>query len=254
MPLAVFLGQSKMLLQVLCVMGLALVHAFAGKLRYIHDIPRSGWLSFAGGVSVAYVFIHVFPELEEAQRTLGAHGTLAFIEHHAYLVALLGLAVFYGLERLVKQSRHRQASHRRDERGQDTTGAGVFWLHIGSFTLYNALIGYLLVDREDGIRGLFFFFLAMAFHFLVNDHGLYQHHRGAYLRKGRWILSLAVLIGWGVGLVAEVNEAATSTLFAFLAGGVVLNVLKEELPEERLSRFWPFAIGATLYSALLLVG
>jgi hypothetical protein len=42
-------------------------------------------------------------------------------------------------------------------------------------------------------------------------------------------------------------------LFAFLAGGVVLNVLKEELPEERESRFWAFALGAASYTALLLV-
>ena len=41
-------------------------------------------------------------------------------------------------------------------------------------------------------------------------------------------------------------------LFAFQAGGVVMNVLKEELPEERESRFWAFALGAALYSAVLL--
>ena len=32
----------------------------------------------------------------------------------------------------------------------------------------------------------------------------------------------------------------------------MLNVLKEELPRERESRFWAFALGAALYSALLL--
>lgn len=42
-------------------------------------------------------------------------------------------------------------------------------------------------------------------------------------------------------------------LTAFLAGGVVLNVLKEELPEERESSFGAFAVGATLYAAIVLV-
>ena len=59
--------------QALLIVGLALVHVFAGRLRFLDVMPRSGWLSFAGGVSVAYVFIHVFPELEEAQRALGEH-------------------------------------------------------------------------------------------------------------------------------------------------------------------------------------
>ena len=41
-------------------------------------------------------------------------------------------------------------------------------------------------------------------------------------------------------------------LSAFLAGGIVLNVLKEELPEQRESHFWAFALGTGLYAALLL--
>lgn len=240
-----------MLLQVLFITGLALVHAFAGQLRYLKEVPRSAWLSFAGGVSVAYVFIHIFPELEEAQRALGEHGAVAFVEHHAYLVALLGLATFYGLERLVKH--HQSRGNENTSESKDKTSPGIFWLHIGSFALYNALIGYLLVYRENTPLEMLFFFLAMGFHFLVNDHGLLQHHRSAYLNRGRWVLASAVIIGWGCGLAVEVSEAATSTLFAFLSGGIVLNVLKEELPEERQSRFWPFAFGAAGYTALLLV-
>lgn len=56
-----------------------------------------------------------------------------------------------------------------------------------------------------------------------------------------------------MGLVFEISEAALAVLFAFLAGGVVMNVLKEELPEERESRFWAFVLGAGLYAGVLLV-
>ncbi|MEY4519559.1 MAG: hypothetical protein RLZZ499_2159 [Cyanobacteriota bacterium] len=85
----------------LLAIALALVHLFAGKLRFLEATPRSIWLSFASGVSVAYVFVHILPELSQAQETVtGAIGeALAFLEHHVYLLALLGLAVFYGLER-----------------------------------------------------------------------------------------------------------------------------------------------------------
>lgn len=38
---------------------------------------------------------------------------------------------------------------------------------------------------------------------------------------------------------------------AFVAGGIVLNMLKEELPEDRHSRFWPFALGALISTVLL---
>lgn len=70
---------------------------------------------------------------------------------------------------------------------------------------------------------------------------------------GRWFLAVAILVGWTVGLLTELSEAVTALLFVFLAGGVVLNVLKEELPKERRSRFWPFALGAAFYAALLLI-
>jgi hypothetical protein len=84
----------------------------------------------------------------------------------------------------------------------------------------------------------------MALHFVVNDHGLREQHKEAYLRTGRWMLAAAVLIGWVVALLTEISEVAIAMLTAFLAGGVVMNVLKEELPEERESRFWAFALGA----------
>lgn len=36
--------------------------------------------------------------------------------------------------------------------------------------------------------------------------------------------------------------------------GIVLKVLKEELSEERQSRFWPFALSGAAYAALLGAG
>ncbi len=92
----------------------------------------------------------------------------------------------------------------------------------------------------------------MALHFVVNDYGLREHHKQDYARIGRWVLVGALLLGWAVGLAGEISEAALAALLAFLAGGVILNVLKEELPEERESRYWAFALGAAAYAALLL--
>ncbi|MGP9852605.1 hypothetical protein ACT3T7_14500 [Halomonas sp. 111] len=86
---------------------------------------------------------------------------------------------------------------------------------------------------------------------MVNDHGLVRHHRDVYLSKGRWVLATAVVVGWLLGLTVDVSEPIVSLLYAFVAGGIVLNVLKEELPEDRHSRFWPFALGALISTVLL---
>lgn len=238
-------------LSLLLAIALAFIHIFAGKLLFLETIPRSRWLSVAGGVSVAYVFIHIFPELSAGQLAIEAANfpLLGFLEHHVYLMSLLGFALFYGLERLAKKSRERQ---RQTGRG-DMTSEGVFWIHIASFAVYNVLIGYLLLHREEpGLWSLIIFFIAMALHFIVNDFGLQEHHKHSYQQKGRWVLAAAAIVGWVIGSATKISEAAIAVLFAFLAGGVILNILKEELPEERESRFWAFATGAAVYAVLLL--
>lgn len=54
---------------------------------------------------------------------------------------------------------------------------------------------------------------------------------------------LAAFVGLGAATAAELSDAAIAALIAFLAGDVILNVLKEEVPNERQSRFWAFALG-----------
>lgn len=235
------------------VIAFVLVHVFGGRLVFLSKAPRSVWLSAAGGVSVAYVFVHLLPELADHQEVIGEsardEGLLGPIESHAYLIALIGLSLFYGVERFARCKGGQRSGAEKQE-----TPLGVFWVHLGAFALYNVLIGYLLLHREEtDLRGLIIYGVAMSLHFIVNDQGLRQHHGPTYHRYGRWLLAAAPVSGLLFGLVTSVSALLLSALFAFLAGGVILNVLKEELPEDRRSRFSAFALGATAYSALLLL-
>lgn len=232
----------------------AAIHIFGYRLKFLAVTPRSIWLSAAGGVSVAYVFVHLLPELGAYQLTFEtrlqtAAGFLGTIERHSYLVALLGLSIFYGLDRLARQTARMQGRAGRDARAPK----GVFWIHLGSFAVYNFLIGYLLLHREEtDLRGLLVYATAMALHFVVNDQALRAQHGRTYDSSGRWWLAVAAPAGWGLGAVTTISPLLLSSLFAFLAGGVVLNVLKEELPEDPESRFWAFALGTGAYATLLL--
>lgn len=226
---------------------LAVAHALAAVFHEaLTVVPRNRWLSFGGGVSVAYVFVHLLPEIAHIQEQVDETGAaLPFLERHAYLLALVGLATFYGLEVAARRAQHRS--------GDDTTDV-VGWVHIGSYGLYNAVVGYVLIDQgEQSLTTLALFALAMGVHFVVNDQDLREHHEHLYHRRGRWIVASGVLVGWAASLMVNLEEAAIGLPLAFLAGSVVLNVLKSELPEERQSRFWAFAVGAVLYAALLLL-
>ena len=170
---------------------LAVVHRVAPYLHVLRVTPRSVWLSLAGGVSVAYVFVHLLPELAAGQaavsRAVGGSdggtegGALLYAERHVYLVALAGLAAFYGLDKLAYRARGQRAEGEAPARDDGpageaepdaTAGAGVFWVHMGAFGLYNLLVGYLLVraERRAG-TGLPLFAIAMALHFVATDFG-----------------------------------------------------------------------------------
>jgi len=232
--------------------GLAAVHVFARELRFLHVAPRSAWLSAAAGASVAYVFVHILPNLAEGQKTLIVTQfiPLGFAERHVYLIALIGFLTFYGLERSISVVENQEM----DPNQFSQAPVSIFWIHIASFAVYNALIGYLLLHQEEpGTINRLFYFVAMGLHFLVNDHGLREHHKETYDSIGRWVLAGAVILGWVAGLFLQVHQAVVAVLFAFLAGSAIVNTIKEELPEGRESRFWAFALAGGIYSAILIV-
>lgn len=223
---------------------LAAVHAISPYLAFLDKVPRSRWLSAAGGISVAYVFVHLLPELGRLQNEVGI--ALFEAETELFVVALTGLVIFYSLERWAK-------SHcASDERDREMPLAS-FRLHLGAFAFYNLIIGYLLEERlEDGGMGaLASFTLAMALHFVVNDRALYAHHGSRYLSAGRWVLAVAAIGGALIALIIALPHTLLAIMTAFLGGGVVLNVLKEELPEEHKSSIGSFVTGAALYAAFL---
>jgi hypothetical protein len=211
---------------------------------------RRRFISAAAGISVAYIFVDVLPELEIQRQVVvkaAGDGALLFAEQRIYLLALLSFVVIYGLEHIVLVNRKRRRA---------SVAAGeadaVFWLQLAGYAAYSALIGYLVVERaERGALALIVYTFAMALHFLIVDHSLAEEHRRAYGARGRWLLAASVLLGWLIGVVTPLSEVAVARLFAVLAGGVVITSLRAELPDDRTGRFWPFCFGAVLFAAFL---
>ena len=233
---------------------LCAVHLCASYIKALQTVPRNGWLSLAGGASVAYVFLHLLPELEMGHAELleTGHAFITWTAHPTYVIALLGLVVFYALERMARRHASMREHAELDEEPENVRT--LFWIQIASFTVYNLVIGCALYEVHAGGHAEYWLYVtAMGLHMFVVDQGFTRHYRKPYLRFGRWILATAILIGWGVTLVADIPHRYLAPLSAFIGGGVILNVLKEELPAEAESKLIPFLFGVFGYGALVLV-
>lgn len=243
-------------LAVLASIALAAVFAFPGGIapgaEPARIWSRRRWISAAAGVSVAYVFVDVLPELSERNRVLveASGGEVArFAEQRIYVLVLLAFVVMYGLQHFVMQSRREPASAAGHERADPA-----YVLQLAGFAAYAALIGYLLVERaEEGLVPLIAFVAAMAIHFVIVNHSLGEEHEESYGRRGHWWLAGSVVAGCLAGMALPLSEVAFARLFAILAGGVTITSLRAELPDDRRGRFWPFCAGAVAYAVLLMV-
>jgi hypothetical protein len=247
-PLAVQLGP---LLAALALAGAYALRAGAGEGGILQRISGDRrWISAAAGISVAYVFVDILPELAAQNQALrkAAGSELSFAEQRIYVLALISFVVMYGIDHIVLS--------RRTERRETVARSEydpAYWLHLGGFAAYSALIGYLLIERaERGPMALGVYSLAMAVHFVVVSHALSQEHGNLYRRNGHWVLAASVLAGWALGVTVSLSETIFARLFALLAGGVVITSLRSELPDEREGRFWPFCVGSVAFAAVLL--
>jgi hypothetical protein len=223
------------------------VFIFGDRVQPLHILARDRrtLISFAAGVSAAYVFVHVMPEVAEARETF-VHSTNLRLQYEGkeiYLVALFGFLVFYGLGWLRKRVQAAPYAHERLD----------FRLHIGGYAAYVWLVSYLLVDNlDETLIPTAFYAVAMTLHFLTVDHALREEHGEVYRKRGRFLLAGMCALGWLVGSVIDLPHDLLALMLAFLSGAVIMNSTIMELPSNADGRFVPFMAGGLLYALLLL--
>jgi zinc transporter ZupT len=262
-------------LNLLLTLSLTCLHLFADKLHWLKVISPKRWLSFSGGVAIAYVLVNILPSLSQDQQAIIQAGDAiasSFMQQ-VYVVTLVGLLVFYGLEILAMESSKSKNFNwhptpilarkgglitpfstklNRPDRFNINQVPKTFWLHLTSAALSNALFSYLLNHTAKNIDCLLLF-VALTLHYLVVDRNLQRSQKVAYDRIGRWVLVGALWLGSMLRLIMPVGGVAIAFLKAFLAGGIILGVLTREIPERQESCFWSFVSGAAVYTTILLL-
>lgn len=218
---------------ILSALILALTN-FVGILLPIKNyVPRKWWLSFSGGVTVAYVYIHLIPELHDIADIAGTSITFS--------LTLLGTIIYFGAAKFVKQSK-----------GTPDSGFA-FLIQMTTLVPYFFILGYFL-ERLSTLIALVSYTAAIGIHLIGFGYDLKEDHKEKYTHQTAGILATVLIIGTIVSYLYKFNELTMSLLLAFLTGGVLLNSIKEEIPAVNQSRFFAFAAGAITTGVLLLLG
>jgi len=229
---------------------LMLVHLLVGRM---HFLEQERWRSVGAGIAISYVFLDVLPHLSSKQYVLQdtvGTGFGAFLEHHAYLLALAGFVLYFGLANVAKMSRASQTVMVGPCRPHP-----VVHILVLALAAYSFLIGYLIGEQPDHrYESVLIFAFAMTIHMAGVDHMVREHYPEFYDRIFRYVLATATFAGWLLGIVTTVPDIIFALVFSFVAGAIIVVAFLYELPVVMGGRrYWLFVVGITSFSALLLI-
>lgn len=228
---------------------LAALHLISPFFRKLSDPARLRFISFSGGFVVSYVFLRLLPGLAESQNSLGSllektYRITPLLDLTIYFVGLIGMLIFFGLKQWAQAQKEKHPQSRNPE----------FYIHLVSMIILNMVIGYTMPLRvQVGEVYSYLFTLVMACHFMVVDKSLERRFPIRFKSWGRYILALALMLGWFWAVWDEPDSALTVALLnAFLGGSVLMNVFRNQIPASEKEFSFSFFVMGSLTGSLLL--
>ena len=213
-------------------------------------------VSFSVGMAVAYVFVHLLPELatttaelielDEAREL--PFPQLADLRRCPARIHALLRAREHG--ELGARDRGR-ARRRSGEELEETVHLKIL---TASYALYVFVVCYVMAHEiRSGSGELALYAFAMGLHFLGFAYGLRRDNSRTYLRWGRHVLAAAALLGWATALLLPLPESFAYTLLGFVAGVLIMDTVTSELAGQAEGRFFAFLTGGIVYTFILLL-
>ena len=177
--------------------------------------------AFSGGLSVAYVFLHLIPSLDASRELVGPR---------IYFVSLLGFVVFYGLDVLFRPPRHTHPTR--------------YHAYLGVFFLYDGLMVFTLgLELPPTAILTLVFAVSLSLDVLSTDIELQGEYGARFVKSGRWVLLAGVAGGYALSLVRRPHPLVVDILTAALAGFMMFHIFNEVFPVSRNKKFPAFLAG-----------
>lgn len=198
---------------------------------YLHQ-----WIPFTGGVAIGYVFLYLLPKLSDYTNSItvdGVQGVWEILDYRVYLYGLAGFTFYY----FVDQYRtHEDRDHLLPE-----------ILQGGGFFIYSMLSGYVIANwSRPGLIPVFLAGSILTLHMLAVNYQVRKWNSRVFDNYFRWLFALALIIGWSVGTFLVIPKELEIIITGILAGGIITNIMNEELPDQEPHKIRPFIAGVLL--------
>ncbi len=232
---------------------MALAHIASNRVNLLNTLKTYGWISFGAGASVAYVFVHVFPEIGVFQRQItghaGHHQPVRFMNQPLYIISLGGLCLLYILDTIEDRFRVEGSN----ELQRHKYYVPLFSLRCFFYFLYNIMIAYIITQRPgEGLINMSLIIVALMLHFVVINTRAHEKYRELFGRYMRWPAAGGLITGWVLGIIIDLPDVITVTVFSLIGGMITYIALKSELPQTRHRAPIHFFAGAMIYALIVL--
>ena len=192
---------------------------------------RTGFLSFAAGVGISYMFLVLFPEVFTRLSVLGPS---------TFLLVLLGFTVYHVSEKVgYKYIQQRKSSLRSVHHS----------VHLVFYFVYFFLVGVLLqYVARSGLGPTLIFFFPFLLYVMV----LHLPQKFEFPHLFHHILYVgSPLYGAFVGFWFPIPENVFVGILAFIAGALLYIIVREAIPPEKKGHPGLFLLGAALYALIV---
>jgi hypothetical protein len=206
--------------------------------------------SISGGMAAAYVFLVLIPELKVFDETI--QGSYL----NAYVLALCGLVLFKGLQHLCLHLVHQRSKAHQEwgfihahaiERSLD------FKVASGVFCIYASLVILTLPFQFSHLAGPVdrtLYLVTFVFHLGLVMLGLYEEDAKAFHRFVPRSVSVSLTVALVLALAKVLPAVLVIAFMSLLAGIIMFQVFRTELPAASRSSFSWFVFGTTLFTAI----
>jgi hypothetical protein len=191
--------------------------------------------SFTGGLAAAYVFLHIFAELNQAHLVIG---------DRIYLLILAGFIAFYAIENHITHVTPNGESASRHS----------YVLRLTFQALYSVLLVFTLGEQlpENHLLSAMFA-VTLGLHVMATDIGMVKRFGKQFTRRGHFILAASLVTGLSLSLLLQPSEMLIDILSASLAGFIIFTVFHEEISQTRETKIRWFLGGTLSFTALHLI-